>query len=51
MKKEQAIDKFLTGMPRRFEVASGPSVFCAVLLELDARLGKAVAFERIRIID
>jgi metallophosphoesterase (TIGR00282 family) len=51
MKKEQAIDKFLTGMPRRFEVASGPSVFCAVLLELDACLGKAVAFERIRIID
>lgn len=51
MKKEQAIDKFLTSMPRRFEVASGPSVFCAVLLELDARLGKAVAFERLRIVD
>ena len=51
VKKELAIEKFLTGMPRRFEVASGPSVFCAVLLELDARLGKAVAFERIRLID
>jgi len=51
VKKEMAIEKFLTGMPRRFEVASGPSVFCAVLLELDARLGKAVAFERIRLID
>ncbi|MBH0187300.1 MAG: YmdB family metallophosphoesterase [Nitrospira sp.] len=51
VKKELAIEKFLTGMPRRFEVASGPSVFCAVLLELDARLGKAIAFERIRIID
>lgn len=51
VKKEMAIEKFLTGMPRRFEVASGPSVFCAVLLELDARLGKPVAFERIRLID
>lgn len=51
VKKEMAIEKFLTGMPRRFEVASGPSVFCAVLLEVDARLGKTVAFERIRLID
>ncbi len=51
VKKELAIEKFLTGMPKRFEVASGPSVFCAVVLELDARLGKAVAFERIRHID
>jgi 2',3'-cyclic-nucleotide 2'-phosphodiesterase len=51
VKKELAIEKFLTGMPRRFEVASGPSVFCAVLLELDARIGKALSIERIRIVD
>ena len=51
VKKELAIEKFLTGMPRRFEVASGPAVFCAVLIELDARLGKALSIERIRIID
>lgn len=51
VKKELAIEKFLTGMPRRFEVASGPSVFCAVLLELDPRLGKAISFERIRLVD
>jgi metallophosphoesterase (TIGR00282 family) len=51
VKKELAIEKFLTGMPRRFEVASGPAVFCAVLLELDPRLGKAISFERIRVID
>jgi len=51
VKKELAIEKFLTGMPRRFEVASGPAVFCALLLELDGRLGKAIALERIRIID
>lgn len=51
VKKELAIEKFLTGMPRRFEVASGPTVFCAVLIELDARIGKALSIERIRILD
>ena len=42
VKKELAIEKFLTGMPRRFEVAGGPKVFCAALIELDARIGKAL---------
>jgi metallophosphoesterase (TIGR00282 family) len=51
VKKELAIEKFLTGMPRRFEVASGPTVFCAVLLDIDARIGKALSIERIRILD
>jgi 2',3'-cyclic-nucleotide 2'-phosphodiesterase len=51
VKQELAIEKFLTGMPRRFEVASGPTVFCAVLIELDARIGKALSIERIRILD
>lgn len=49
IKKELAIEKFLTGMPRRFEVASGPALLCAVLIELDARLGKAVSIHRVRI--
>lgn len=51
VKKELAIEKFLTGMPRRFEVASGPAVFCAALITLDARIGKALSIERIRLID
>lgn len=51
VKKELAIEKFLTGMPRRFEVASGPAVFCAVLINLDARIGKALSIERIRLVD
>ncbi len=51
VKKELAIEKFLTGMPKRFEVASGPTVFCAVLIEVDAQLGKAIMIERIRVID
>lgn len=51
VKKELAIEKFLTGMPKRFEPAPGPVVFCAVLIELDARLGKPIGIERIRVID
>ena len=51
VKKELAIEKFLTGMPKRFEPAPGPVVFCAVLIELDARLGQAIAIERVRVID
>jgi len=51
VKKELAIEKFLTGMPRRFEVASGPTVFCAALIDLDARIGKALSIERIRLLD
>jgi metallophosphoesterase (TIGR00282 family) len=51
IKKELAIEKFLTQMPRRFEVAPGPSLFSAVLIELDATLGKAIRIERLRIPD
>jgi len=51
VKKELAIEKFLTQMPRRFEVAPGPCIFSAVLFEVDQSLGKAVAIERIRVQD
>ena len=51
IKKELAIEKFLTGMPRRFEVASGPAVLSAVLIELDSTVGKAASIQRLRIPD
>ncbi len=51
IKKELAIEKFLTQMPRRFEVASGPAVMCAVLIELDTGLGKALSIKRLRLMD
>ena len=47
VKKELAIQKFLTQMPRRFEVASGPAALRAVLITLDAVVGKAISIERI----
>jgi metallophosphoesterase (TIGR00282 family) len=49
IKKELAIEKFLTQMPRRFEVAAGPAVFSAALIELDGTVGKAIGIQRIRI--
>ena len=49
IKKELAIEKFLTQMPKRFETASGPAVLNAVLIELDAVVGKALTIQRIRL--
>ena len=51
IKKEIAIEKFLTQMPRRFEVAPGPCVFSAVLFEVDTAIRKAVSVERLRLLD
>lgn len=41
------VDRFLTGMPRRFEVADGPVVFNSVLVELDEASGRARSIERL----
>ncbi len=46
---EAVLRKMTTGMPARFEVAEGPAVYCAVLLEIDDKTGKATAIERIQI--
>ncbi|NKB81944.1 MAG: TIGR00282 family metallophosphoesterase [Nitrospirales bacterium] len=51
MKKDMVITKFLTQLPRRFEVASGPAVFGAVLITIDHGTGRAVEIQRIRDID
>ena len=50
-KKDLVIDKFLTQMPRRFEVATGPAVFQAALIEFDLNTGKAVGITRVREFD
>ncbi len=48
MEKEEIIQKFLTQMPARFNVATGPSVLNAVLLEVDEETGKAHSITRIK---
>ncbi len=46
-KKEEVIEKFLTQMPKKFEVATAPSIFSAVYLEIDNSTGKALKIVRI----
>lgn len=48
VKKELVIEKFITQMPRRFEVAEGLYQFNAVLVEIDDESRRAVSIERIQ---
>jgi calcineurin-like phosphoesterase len=46
MKREQAIQKFLTGRPQRFEPAKDGVFLSAVYIEIDADTGKALSIRR-----
>lgn len=48
MKKDQVLHRFLTQMPTRFEVASGPTLLQGVIIEVDEGTGKAQRVCRIR---
>src|SRR5437660_843293 len=48
IKKEIAIEKFLSQMPRRFEVAPGPCGCSAVLLDVGTGVGEALSLGRLR---
>ncbi len=47
VKKELVIEKFLSGMPARFEAANGDVRFCAVVVECDDQTGRATRIERL----
>jgi 2',3'-cyclic-nucleotide 2'-phosphodiesterase len=47
MRAEVIVERFRTGMPKRFEVADGPVVFGSVLIDADDATGKARSIERI----
>ena len=49
VKKEQIIDRFLTGMPARFEAAAGDVRLCAVVVECDDQTGRAKRIERVTV--
>jgi metallophosphoesterase (TIGR00282 family) len=46
---ESAIRSFLMGMPHRFFVSEGPSMFDAVMIEIDEATGKATGIKRINL--
>ena len=48
IRKELAIERFLTQLPVRFEVAKKAAMINAVLFDIDEQTGQAVAVERIK---
>ena len=50
MRPEIIVERFRTGMPRRFEVADGPVVFNSVIIEADAESGAAMSIERLDLV-
>jgi 2',3'-cyclic-nucleotide 2'-phosphodiesterase len=47
MDREAVLKRFLTGVPHRFEVASGPVTFNSVLVTIDRSNGRALTIQRI----
>ena len=51
MKPNLVIQKFLTQLPRRFEVAPGPAVLSAAVLDLNSTTGKTTHITRLRVFE
>jgi len=47
VKKELIVDKFLSGMPTRFEAATGDVRLCAIVVECDDKTGRATRMQRL----
>ena len=47
MRTEVIVERFRTGMPKRFEVADGPVAFGSVFIDADDATGKARSIERV----
>lgn len=41
--RDTVLGKFLTGIPKKFEVAQGPAMFCGALIEADPDSGRALS--------
>lgn len=47
MRLDFVIQRFVTGMPQRFEVAKGSAIFNAVLIDVDVTTGRAISIKRV----
>jgi hypothetical protein len=47
VEKEQIIQRFLTGMPGKFEAAKGDPRMCAALVECNGATGRAISIKRL----
>jgi metallophosphoesterase (TIGR00282 family) len=46
--KERIIERYLTGLPNKFEVASSPATLCGAIVDVDAATGRAVSITRVQ---
>ncbi|HCJ09560.1 MAG TPA: TIGR00282 family metallophosphoesterase [Clostridiales bacterium] len=51
IKKKIVIERFLTQLPSKFEVASGPTELCGALFDIDEATGLARSVEPVRVAD
>lgn len=49
IEKEQIIERFLSQMPRKYEVAGGKGLLSSVVIEIDEKSGKAMAIQRLQL--
>ena len=47
MDRDVVIDRFITGMPQKFEVAEGRAQLCGCIFEIDNKTHKAIGVERV----
>ncbi|MBF0487061.1 MAG: TIGR00282 family metallophosphoesterase [Nitrospirae bacterium] len=47
----QIVEKFLTQIPVKYEVAAGKGIFCAVVIQIDNETGRASAIKRLMLHD
>ena len=51
MKTEIVLDKFISGLPRRFQVAGGEGHLNGALVEIAPDTGKALFIERVQVLE
>lgn len=51
MSASVSVNRFVTQLPHRFEVAQGPIVLCGVVVDVDPQTGRATQIERIQMRD
>jgi hypothetical protein len=51
IRKELSMERFLTQLPVRYEVAKKEPMLCAVLVTVDETTGRAIAIERVQVVD
>jgi metallophosphoesterase (TIGR00282 family) len=47
VKKSQSINRFLSGMPTKFDIADGPTLINGALIDVDEKTGVSTSIERI----